>query len=108
MEDTIMFLDQEPLVMGMTPKEYQAAFSYLDHANFSREVEEFDVQRRDPMGPPRTNVVWYRRPEFWALVLGSVTLIHTLFIQWVWPLILRNLPTNSPYRSDDPQYPPEE
>ncbi|TGJ84865.1 hypothetical protein E0Z10_g3931 [Xylaria hypoxylon] len=105
MADTTMFIDHEPLIMGMTPKEYQAAFSYLDHANFTREVEEYDGQRRETGQQLANNMPWYGRPEYWALILGCTTLLHTLFIQWVWPLVQKDLPINSPWASPGHQQP---
>ncbi|KAI0974364.1 hypothetical protein F4678DRAFT_458331 [Xylaria arbuscula] len=94
-----MSMDQPPLVMGMTPSEYQAAFAYLDHANFAREVDEYEAQQQRYKEQPATGskVHWIKRAEFWALFLGIVTLVHGLFVQWVWPALLKELPKDSPY-----------
>ncbi|KAI1118876.1 hypothetical protein F5Y14DRAFT_183291 [Nemania sp. NC0429] len=70
-------------VMGMTAKEYQTAFTYLEHADFAREMEEYGDQRRRATTP--RPVRWYQRYEMWALVLGAFSLVHAGFVQWVWP-----------------------
>ncbi|KAI0395826.1 hypothetical protein F5Y17DRAFT_456692 [Xylariaceae sp. FL0594] len=79
-----------PPVMGMTQKEYEAAFTYLDHSNFAREAEEFEAEASHhrlifPILP------WYKRPEFWALIIGSLSLVHGLFVQWAWPRLQEEL-----------------
>ncbi|KAI1824527.1 hypothetical protein F4861DRAFT_538988 [Xylaria intraflava] len=96
---------QIPLpVMGMTQKEYQAAFiltpadkrenktnsSYLDDANLLREMEELDRKRRGLTVLEIPHVSWYNRPECWALILGAIGLANALFTQWLWPYIRVN------------------
>ncbi|KAI3329269.1 hypothetical protein HD806DRAFT_278847 [Xylariaceae sp. AK1471] len=83
------------LVMGMSQKEYQTAFMYLDHANFTREAEEFEIRAAGPMLLPP--LPWYKRPEFWAIILGAFSLVHGLFVQWAWPKIQRDLNKGSPF-----------
>ncbi|KAJ2986788.1 hypothetical protein NUW58_g4864 [Xylaria curta] len=100
LEPPAIGMDQEqitPPVMGMTAKEYQTAFAYLDHANFAREMEEYKGQQRRGSGAglPR-GVPYYKRYEFWAIVLGLASLVHAVFVQWVWPFIRAALPPNSP------------
>ncbi|KAF2968165.1 hypothetical protein GQX73_g5456 [Xylaria multiplex] len=99
MEDAHMVTGHEPLVMGMTPEEYQAAFAAIEYENFYREVEESEnLQRRQlESDNSMTALLWYKRPEVWALVLGGFTLLHSLFVQWLWPLI--EMSGNSPYTS---------
>ncbi|KAI1122602.1 hypothetical protein F5Y10DRAFT_270914 [Nemania abortiva] len=100
MADTNMPRGREPIplpVMGMTAKEYQTAFMYLDQANFAREIEESKDQRRRGLRGPQPPPPWIRRYEFWAIVLGALSLAHAVFVQWVWPKILLNLPKNSPW-----------
>ncbi|KAI0817976.1 hypothetical protein GGR55DRAFT_673805 [Xylaria sp. FL0064] len=89
---------QGPLVMGMTPSEYQAAFAYLDHANFAREIDEYEARQNRHQGQVAGSPIsWIQRPEVWALILGLVTLCHSVFVQWLWPIILREMPRKSPY-----------
>jgi hypothetical protein len=68
---------------------------HLDYANFAREAEEFDAR---PAGslllPP---LPWYKRPEFWAIIIGTFSLTHGFFIQWIWPKIKQHLTEESPY-----------
>ncbi|KAI0428848.1 hypothetical protein F5Y09DRAFT_343255 [Xylaria sp. FL1042] len=91
-------MGQGPLVMGMTPSEYQAAFAYLDHANFAREIDEYEAQQhRYKDQTEKSPLPLGKRPEFWALILGLLSLTHSLFVQWVWPILLRELPRDSPY-----------
>ncbi|KAI2638120.1 hypothetical protein GGS21DRAFT_509853 [Xylaria nigripes] len=80
----------------MTEREYRAAFTYLDYANFTREVGEIGEKRRRAtvLEIPRT--AWYKRPECWAIIMGSISLMHGLFVQWVWPQIQTTLPANPP------------
>ncbi|KAI1190891.1 hypothetical protein F5B17DRAFT_445137 [Nemania serpens] len=76
-------------VMGMTAKEYQTAFTYLEHADFAREIEEYRDQRRRAAAPRPAR--WYARYELWAIVLAAVSLFHAGFVQWVWPGIRKGM-----------------
>ncbi|KAI0523698.1 hypothetical protein F5B22DRAFT_410376 [Xylaria bambusicola] len=100
MADAGLLMNKEPLIMGMTPGDYQAAFSYLDHANFAREVEAHEAQKQQlgkrPPAAPK-DIPWWRRPEYWALILGCVTFFHSLFSTWAWPWVRRYLEEDSPY-----------
>ncbi|KAI0438788.1 hypothetical protein F4803DRAFT_554698 [Xylaria telfairii] len=91
MEDASMPMDPEPIplpVMGMTAAEYQTAFAYLDHINFAREIEEYNEQRRrGSMATIVECIPFYKRYEFWALILGLVSLLHALSATWLVPLI---------------------
>ncbi|KAI0539952.1 hypothetical protein GGR58DRAFT_462583 [Xylaria digitata] len=71
----------------------------IEYENFCREVEESENLQRRQLGPekPMTAMIWYKRPEVWALLLGVVTLVHSIFVQWLWPLIQMSTPGNSPY-----------
>lgn len=78
---------------------------YLDHANFAREAEEFEAELNHrrlifPILP------WYKRPEFWAIILGAVSLLHGLFVQWAWPRVQKRLNLTSPY-ADPRSTPPD-
>ncbi|KAI0878948.1 hypothetical protein GGS24DRAFT_496380 [Hypoxylon argillaceum] len=101
MADTNLPRDLEPIplpVMGMTAKEYQTAFMYLDHANFAREVEESKNQRRQgPTVRPPPPPLWFYRYEFWAIILALASLWHAVFVQWVWPKIQTSIPIDSPW-----------
>ncbi|KAI1430094.1 hypothetical protein F5Y12DRAFT_709646 [Xylaria sp. FL1777] len=98
MADLSMPIGQEPLVMGMTPSEYQAAFSYLDQANFAREIDGYEAQQQRYRDQTLKNPIpWTKRPEFWALILGALTFGHSLFVQWLWPILQKELPSKSPY-----------
>ncbi|KAI1166936.1 hypothetical protein F5B18DRAFT_570033 [Nemania serpens] len=76
-------------VMGMTAKEYQTAFTYLEHADFAREIEEYRDQRRRATAP--RPIRWYERYELWAIVLAAISLAHAGFVQWVWPGIQKDM-----------------
>ncbi|KAK5624745.1 hypothetical protein RRF57_000461 [Xylaria bambusicola] len=102
MADGRLLMNKEPLIMGMTPGDYQAAFSYLDHANFAREVEAHEAQQQQLAKRPPTvstkEIPWFRRPEYWALILGFVTFMHSLFVTWAWPWVKRYMEKDSPYK----------
>ncbi|KAI0486534.1 hypothetical protein F4859DRAFT_511524 [Xylaria cf. heliscus] len=88
-------IDQDPIplpVMGMTATEYQTAFGYLDHINFAREIEEYKEQRRrGSMAKIVGRIPFYKRFEFWALVLGAVSLVHGLLATWLVPALQTKL-----------------
>ncbi|KAI1750924.1 hypothetical protein F4782DRAFT_228226 [Xylaria castorea] len=93
MTDADMPTNQESIplpVMGMTATEYQTAFAYLDHINFAREIEEYKEQRRrGSMAKIVERIPFYKRFEFWALILGGASLIHALCATWVLPVMHR-------------------
>ncbi|TRX97552.1 hypothetical protein FHL15_001307 [Xylaria flabelliformis] len=93
MTDANMSPNQEPIpvpVMGMTATEYQTAFAYLDHINFAREIEEYKEQRRrGSMAKIVERIPFYKRFEFWALILGVASFVHALCATWVLPLMHR-------------------
>ncbi|RYC58544.1 hypothetical protein CHU98_g7658 [Xylaria longipes] len=97
-----MPIDQEPIplpVMGMTATEYQTAFAYLDHINFAREIEEYKEQRRrGSMAKIVENTPFYKRFEFWALVLGAISLGHAVCATWVAPLLMNEQVTSMIYK----------
>ncbi|KAI0189019.1 hypothetical protein F4808DRAFT_466060 [Astrocystis sublimbata] len=87
--DPTASLNQGPIplpVMGMTATEYQTAFAYLDHMNFAREVEEHKARSRRRMAKFIKPVPFYERYEFWALILGLLSLMHGVFVTWVKPM----------------------
>ncbi|KAI1813267.1 hypothetical protein GGS20DRAFT_554179 [Poronia punctata] len=58
----------------------------LDHANFARETEAFEAKlQRTRIILPR--LPWYKRPECYAIIIGTLSLIHALFVQWGWPTV---------------------
>ncbi|KAI0401799.1 hypothetical protein F4802DRAFT_600644 [Xylaria palmicola] len=108
MADQTPSIEPKPIplpVMGMTAEEYQIALihpsimatgtdsiprvrrkksSYLDHANFAREMEQDKNQRRKVslrLAP------YWQRIEFWALTVGVISFVHAMFVQWGWPAI---------------------
>ncbi|KAI1172434.1 hypothetical protein F4777DRAFT_513489 [Nemania sp. FL0916] len=76
----------QPPVMGMTAREYAIAFARIEQEQFERECNQM---RREARARKRAadNPPYYKRIEFYALVLTGAGLAHTLFAQYILPKI---------------------
>ncbi|KAI8632038.1 hypothetical protein F5Y19DRAFT_472923 [Xylariaceae sp. FL1651] len=97
MADDDILMNSTPPVMGMGQKEYVSIFTDHEFMSFSREWEDFeDERRRKQIRRVRTPL--HRRPEFYAILIGSISLAHGLFVQWAWPWLQHRLQDGSPYK----------
>ncbi|KAI1365662.1 hypothetical protein F5Y08DRAFT_338419 [Xylaria arbuscula] len=92
-DESILPEAEEPVSMRMTFSDYEEAFALFDLDGFAEEEEFLEPERVAGF----RQLIWYKRPEVLALILGIVTWSHAMFVQWIWPLLKARLPKDSPY-----------
>jgi hypothetical protein len=59
----------------------------LDYAGFQEELDRLEDERQRAEFAALKRALWYQRPEIYAIALGVLSLLHALYVQWIWPLL---------------------